>query len=146
MTEKNLQYECVKWFGEQFPELQNLLIEINNDTYSRNQSMRRRAMGMRAGAGDLLFFYKKNLIFIELKNTETRHKRQHILQQFEFGESIRKQGGYHFFVNNLIQFQNIIEMTMKHPEYLDLAQKRNKKMIENLLNNGKKTIVFRQLL
>ena len=97
-AEDRLQYEIVTAFGQKYPQFRNHLIEINNNTTSAANGVKRKAMGMVAGASDLLFIspFSTTCIFIELKAENTKHKTSHIERQLTFGADMVKSG--HLFV------------------------------------------------
>jgi len=117
-TENKIQYEIVTWFSQKYPQYRGLLFEINNDTYSRNHAMRRRAMGMISGVSDLIFIVPGSgkIAGIEIKAEGSNHKKDHIKNQLEWGRIIMQAGGFYImsshttviktFINFLIQDMN----------------------------------------
>ncbi len=115
MTEQQLQHKLIMWFSQQYPQHRGLLFEINNDTEALKQAMKRRAMGMIAGASDLGFIDPNNghFIGIELKAPESRHKLQHIKQQIEWGQKIIDAGGMYIMCSDLEDISDLILSIMK---------------------------------
>src|SRR6056297_1637998 len=103
MTEQQLQHSIVMWFSQQYPQYRGLLFEINNDTQAMKQAMKRRAMGMIAGASDLGLINPWNgqFIGIELKAPGSRHKLDHIKQQVEWGQKLIDAGGIYLMSSEI---------------------------------------------
>ena len=140
MTEKKLQYDCVLWFGQNYPNHRKTLIEINNDTYSQRDAMRRRAMGMQAGASDLIFFHQGIFVAIELKAPNSRHKTEHIKRQLEWGRQIADNQGFYFIINSQKDFEFIINLTFDNPLALPFYQHKFFANIDKKLSQ--KTVLF----
>ncbi len=145
MTEKQLQYQCVVWFGQQYPELQDMLIEVNNSAVNVKHYSTRIAMGMTVGASDLIFWHKGVLIAIELKAMGSTHKSAHIKNQLEFGRQVSDNYGFAFILNTFEDFQFIVKLAFKNPTILEFYQKKNREIIEKLMQN-KKTTTFNEKL
>src|SRR6056297_498023 len=110
MTEQQLQHEIVMWFSQQYPQHRGLLFEINNDTQAMKQAMKRRAMGMIAGASDLGLINPNNgqFIGIELKAPGSRHKLKHIKQQVEWGQKLIDAGGMYVMTSQIENVRGFI--------------------------------------
>ena len=146
MTEKQLQYQCVVWFGQQYPELQDMLIEVNNNAMNIKHYSSRIGMGMTVGASDLMLWHKGVLIAIELKAMESTHKISHIKNQLEFGDQIIDNYGYFFLLNTLSSFQFIVKLVLKKSETLKFYQQKNREIITKLLKKNEKTVKFNEKL
>lgn len=83
ISEDRLQQECYMWFHNSFPELRGLLFHVPNGG-SRNaiEGKKFKAIGVVAGVADLLFLYKGQTYFLELKTqTGTQSKVQRNWQE-----------------------------------------------------------------
>ena len=145
MTEKQLQYQCVVWFGQNYPELQDMLFEINNSAVNVKHYSTRIAMGMTVGASDLMLWHKGVLIAIELKAMGSTHQVSHIKNQLKFGKQVSGNYGFAFILNTLEDFQFIVKLAFKNPVMLEFYQQKNCEMVEKLMQN-KKTITFNEKL
>jgi len=107
--EDKLQHKIIMAFGQKHPLFRDCLVEMNNDTFSKNHAMKRRSMGMVAGASDLFLFHPTNTqtLFIELKAKGTEHETIRIKNQLKFGESRQKAG--HIFILDF-DFDRIVDM------------------------------------
>lgn len=146
--ESKLQHDLIMWFGQKYPQYRNLLIEINNDTYSMYHAVKRKSMGMVPGASDLIFIIPTStfpqIAGLELKARGSVHKSEKILRQLEWGKSIKDIGGYYIISPSLIQFKLFIDTSLNHlnslpalQELNDIYQYRIYKQIES-----KKTVKF----
>lgn len=146
MKEKKLQSQIVLNFKQAYPEVQDMLIEINNDTNSRNHAMTRLAMGMVPGASDLIFIYKGVLTCFEIKNKETPHKTSHIQRQLNFGRQIQNQGFLYFMINDAESFDWVIKHIFEgNYKTLKLRSALNIADIQNRIAN-RKTITFHETI
>ena len=102
MSEDQLQHEIIMWFSQTYPELRGALFEINNNSNNIRSSMRHRALGRIAGVSDLILHYKF-MYGIELKAPFSRHKRNQIELELEWGRGVVSRGGslywFYGFVN-----------------------------------------------
>ena len=65
--EHQLQFDCVSWFNNAYPQLRGLLFEVNNNSVSGRDGAIRLSRGMVAGVSDLLFIYGGTVYCFELK-------------------------------------------------------------------------------
>ena len=143
LSEKRMQFELVMWFGQTFPELSGCLMEINNDTYSRNHAMKRKSMGMVKSASDMVLHAYKRVVFIELKAPGSRHDYLHILSQLEFGRQHMKHGAWFIMSANLDIIKDFVSSIINNDTDNALfLQNESLKEIENKLNEKSKTIKF----
>lgn len=111
MKEDRLQFELILWYGQKYPQFQDLMFEINNDTLSAGQAIYRRSKGMRAGASDLGWIIPNSgkFVGIELKAPGSTHDVEHLKRQLEWGRSIVLNGGFYFMVSRLHVVKNFID-------------------------------------
>lgn len=103
-SEDQMQADIVKKFNEKYPHLYGCLFKVNNE--SRNP-MFQIATGLIPGASDLVLFCNHRFAGIELKLKGKKHSKEHIATQKEWGETIKKQGGYYLMsddVNEILSF------------------------------------------
>ena len=141
-TENKIQYEIVTWFSQKYPQYRGLLFEANNDTYSRNHAMTRRAMGMVSGVSDLIFIVPGSgkIAGIEIKAEGSSHKKDHIKNQLEWGRTIMQAGGFYImsshttviktFINFLIQDMNYEAKEMQGTLLKSINFKLNKSIVK----------------
>ena len=96
-------------FSQRYPEKRGLLFAINNEANSNKHAMALKALGVFRGVSDLIYYNNGKLIGIELKVPEKLHSRSHIINQYEWGCLINKNGGEYYIVNNIKSFFSIIE-------------------------------------
>ena len=103
MTEKQLQASFVMKFSQRYPERFGLLFAINNQAVNPRHAMTLKALGVFAGASDLAYF---NTVFtgIEVKLPGAKHKRDHIINQLDWGTRIALAGGNYYIVTNMDSF------------------------------------------
>lgn len=147
MSEKELQHNIVKWFGQTYPEHRGLLFEVNNNTYSVRHGLSRISMGMVPGVSDLILIMPKcgKIAALELKAINSRHPINHIENQLDWGKKIIDNGGFYlmsykereirgFMYHCIRQKYNCLRYTqdtyIPNIQFeIDLAKKNNKKTI-----------------
>lgn len=86
--EARLQYECVKWFRETYPDHKDDIVMIHNETDKGAYYM---SLGMVPGASDLMVFNRDKTLFVELKVEGSYHDLKKLRNQLRFVE--RRQDG-----------------------------------------------------
>jgi len=104
--EHKLQAECVKQFGQKYPEKRGALIAYFAETESGRDGALKVALGLVADISDLLYFPNREMWGIELKFPGTRHNTQHLRDQASWLLSFPKIG---FFCDSVEMFWQIIE-------------------------------------
>jgi len=104
--EHKLQAECVKQFGQKYPEKRGALIAYFAETESGRDGALKVALGLVAGVSDLLYIQDGIITGIEMKHPETRHNTQHLRSQCLWLISFPKIG---FFCDSVEMFLQIIE-------------------------------------
>jgi hypothetical protein len=138
MTEDRLQYECVKWFYNTFPNHRGMLFEINNKTV---RGAYRKGLGLVRGASDLMFLHPKGFVVpIELKVESSRHELAHLIRQYNWLEQTRLRGGVPFICTKLEDFIEIIDLciTFEHKERLTHLSRASMDRIKNIILNTPK--------
>lgn len=107
-NESQLQNHIVIWFSQRYPNLHGSLFEINNNPRSLKEAMYRRGMGMVAGVSDLILIANSKFAGIELKHPSTKHSKDHLKQQRDWGEHVEKQGGYFIMSDNAEEIKEFI--------------------------------------
>ncbi len=146
MSEKQLQMQCVRWFGENYPNQQDMLFEVNNLALNQKHFSNRIAMGMTVGASDLILWNKGILIAIELKILKSTHKKTHIQNQLDFGLQIVENYGIFFMINSFEEFQFIVDLVFENPESLKFFSQKNIAKVKELLSTKTKSIIFNEEL
>lgn len=145
--EDKIQHEIVMWFSQTYPGLRGRLWEVNNDTYNAKHAMKRRAMGMIAGASDLQMFYAKKYAAIEIKAPGTSHDLQRIKSQLDYGADTILNGGY-FIMSEKIEVIKAFITSILEDNVWDVEELQNKsirhinKLIEEAEKKGVKTVKF----
>lgn len=109
VNEKQLQAAIVRKFSELWPEKDGQLFAVRNTTFSGKDGATQKALGMKAGVSDLIFFEAGQIVGIEIKFPGKKHERNHIIKQIAFGETLEKNGGEYFIVTSVEAFISVIE-------------------------------------
>jgi len=87
-----VQIPLVRWFSENYPLHSQRLVCINNDiTGGSREYQYRLAMGLRAGAPDLVLF-DDICLFIECKAAGSRHDIDSLRRQIRFAQNVEEKG------------------------------------------------------
>jgi hypothetical protein len=134
------------WFSQQYPQHRGLLFEVNNDSYSAKHGTNRTAMGRVKGVSDLMLIepIAATTIGIELKAPESRHDKNHIETQLNWGKKIIESGGFYFMLSELDTLKMVATWIMEntHTEELMELMRNNIKEVEKKLRSGAKTVSF----
>lgn len=133
MNEKQLQAKIVMDFSHKMPEERGSLWSTRNTTFSERDGQTQKAMGMIAGVSDLILYFEKRFVGIEIKVRGSSHKSKHVGQQLRWGEKIIDAGGEWYIVTTLEEFWDVVNKIK--PEYT--SQK-----VREMLENGKTKIKF----
>jgi len=135
--EAKLQSQMAVEHSQQRPEENGLLWATLNRTLSIRDGQKQKAMGLKRGVSDLIYYKFGILYGIEVKFPGNKHDLDHIKQQYEWGLSIAKHGGHYFIVTTLEAFWAVINGEVDQVRGLyHLAD------IKKLIDKGKKTIIF----
>jgi len=104
MKESKLQAEMVMAFSQEYPELDGLLWSTRNTTFSQRDGQKQKAMGMKAGVSDLMFYFQGTLYCFEIKAHGSTHSKDHIRRQMEWGKSIEFNSGKWFICKSKESF------------------------------------------
>lgn len=133
MNEKQLQSKIVIEFSQKLPELRGCLWATMNRTLSLKDGQTQMAMGMIAGVSDLILFYKKKMVALEIKVVGKIHKKQHIERQLEWGKQIEANGGRYFVITSVFEFWEVFNGN---------EVKYGVNGIEKLLKDAKSQVIF----
>lgn len=103
-SEKKIQAEIVRAFSEKYPKKNGLMWHTRNVSFSAKDGMTQKALGMVPGVADLIIYENGILKAFEVKAPGSKHSKDHILQQIEWGEKIINQGGKYYFVRSVEEF------------------------------------------
>ena len=135
-NEKQLQSAMVMKFSQTYPEKNGQLFSVRNTTFSVRDGQTQKAMGMKRGVSDLVFYGQGNMTGIEVKLEGSRHEHEHVTTQYTWGETIIREGGEYFIATSVEGFMSIIEGGELHPDVITLE------MLKEKLDTEKKSIVF----
>jgi hypothetical protein len=102
MSEKRLQSDIVRKFSELYPLKRGQLFHVSNERNNKLQAFQAKANGIFNGVSDLIYFELNGLdvsdsatflIGIEVKEFGSRHERDRIVSQVEWGKILELQGG-----------------------------------------------------
>ena len=133
--EQQLQAKIIMSFSQQRPEERGQLWSTQNRSLSLRDGQTQKATGLFAGVSDLLYFKNKKLIAIEIKAPGSRHDKQHIQNQFEWGQTIVNNGGEWYIIRTLDAFWCALT-NKEHKDILTLTD------VEIMLKTNNKTICF----
>lgn len=136
INEKQLQQKIVMKFSQTYPEKEGQLFSVRNTTFSGKDGATQKAMGMKAGVSDLIYFDNGDLVGIEIKFPGKAHERSHIIKQITWGETIEANGGEYFIATSISGFMSIIKGEALDSDVYTLE------MIKEKMENSKSQIIF----
>lgn len=142
--EDKLQAEIVLWFGQTWPQYQQLFFEVYNNTTNIRHAMHRRSMGMRTGVADMPLIQPNTGILcgIEFKAPGSTYSYSEIEHQINWGKSLIENGGYYIMSSDKILIKSFIEaIIINDIVAIELFQKVATTYIEDQLLT-RKTIQF----
>lgn len=142
MSEIKLQSDIAREFSVRYPNKRGQLFHVSNERNNPVQAMQARSIGIFPGVADFLYFEKSFhtdhpsvfMVGLEVKEPGTRHKREHIEQQLEWGRILERQGGIWRLVRTVEEAISCTELDLK-----GLTIQEVEKMLENTKT---KTIQF----
>lgn len=144
MGETRLQSKMAQKYSELFPNKRGQLFHVSNERNNKLQAIQARSIGIFPGVSDFIYFepnfLRENVIFgtimvgIEVKESGTRHSRDHIEQQLEWARILESQGGTWRLVRTVEELISCTQLDFK-----GLTIKDVEKMLENVKT---KTIKF----
>ncbi len=142
--EDKLQAEIVLWFGQLWPQYQQLFFEVYNNPANIKHAMHRKSMGMRAGVADTLLIQPKTAVTcgIEFKGLGASHSYSKIKNQIIWGKSLIENGGYYIMSSDRDLIKKFITSVIYDDIYtINLCQELAMKYITDQLKS-RKTIQF----
>ena len=107
MNEKQLQSKMVVEFSQAYPEQRGRLFATFQETINAIQGSNRLALGLIRGVSDLLYVNSKGeLIGIEVKCLNSKHKSSHVIEQCHWLLEVPKKGYFCTSVNMLMDIIN----------------------------------------
>ena len=142
--EDKIQHDLVMWFSQEYPNIQDCLLMLQNTTYSVAHGNRMKAMGLRKGAPDLILICNSFILGIELKAPNSRHKKGHVLRQLNFGISNLENRGHYYIMSSDLEFvKNIIVEVLFGSMFLAKKMiKENQDMIFDKIHMSSYEVVF----
>ena len=129
MSEIKLQSDMVRKISELYPHLRGQIFHVPNQRNHELQAIRARAEGIFPGVADLLYFKEMTahgfqiencckLIALEVKEPNSTHKLDHVIQQAEWGQILENNGGKYVIVQTVEQsievinenYENVIDL------------------------------------
>jgi hypothetical protein len=112
--ENKLQSDIVLEFSARYPLLRGQFFHVPNQRNHQLQAMQARSLGIFPGVADLLYFKEYvvhgftvenvcKLIALEVKESGSTHKLDHVRQQYEWGEILERAGGKYVIVMSVEQ-------------------------------------------
>jgi hypothetical protein len=135
MKESKLQSEMVIDFSQLRPHERGQLWSTANRSLSLKDGQKQKAMGMFPGVSDLIY-YSGVLNGIEVKAPGSKHSRNHIQSQYDWGCMVESLGGTYHIATSLHSFWAIINGKYNSKGVYSLQD------IKSLLDMGKGSIVF----
>ena len=134
--EDKLQSQIVLDFSQKRPNEKGLLWSTRNQTFSARDGQKQKAMGMTAGVADLIY-HNEGLMGLEVKVKGEEHKRDHIINQLNWGKTITESGGHWCIITSVAGFWHVLEVQdFEHEGVYSI------KDVERLLSVQKSVIVF----
>ena len=108
-TEARIQQEIFMWFKNNFclnhHSPKNLIFSVPNDSSSKEETMRKLATGMLAGASDLIIVQPNKITFVEIK---TATGVQSDVQK-QFQKDVESLGFEYKLIRSLENFQQFVK-------------------------------------
>jgi hypothetical protein len=115
MNEKQLQAKIVMDFSHKMPEERGSLWSTRNTTFSERDGQTQKAMGMIAGVSDLILYFERRFVGLEVKVIGSSHSAKHVAQQLRWGEKIIDAGGEWYILTSVDEFWDV--MNKRKPKY-----------------------------
>jgi hypothetical protein len=107
-TEARIQQEMFMWYKNTYclnhHTPKHIIFAVPNDSSSKEETMRKLATGMLAGASDLIVVQQNRVIFIEVKTDKGTQQEN----QKQFETDVKKLGFEYHVVRNLEQFKKVV--------------------------------------
>ena len=143
MREDKLQHNFIMWFGQTWPEYNDLIFEVNNNPKNQIHGTYRKSMGMKKNVSDLILIRPNSgeVIGIELKAPGSVWPKDHIENQFNWGKLVIKNGGLYIMTSCLDTLKDFVTCIMIN-DILSVIEIMHEqlKFVENQFTN--KTIKF----
>lgn len=128
--EDKLQAEIVLWFGQTWPQYQQLFFEVYNNPVNAKHAMHRRSMGMKVGVADMILIQPNTGILcgIEFKAPGGSYSYSKIEHQINWGKFLIENGGYYIMSSDIDTIKSFIIFIINNKvhtinEYQRLAMK-----------------------
>jgi hypothetical protein len=139
--EDQLQINCVNAYGFIHSKEVKNLWSTRNFTVNEFDGANQKRMGMLAGVADLIYF-NQHFVAVELKAPNTRHKKDHIQSQYDWGKSMVDCGGLYYIATTVEAFLHAIKEKPDPLAWSKMKGLYHLKDIDHLLSSGSKTIKF----
>lgn len=106
MSEDRLQQECVMWFNNEYPHLRGLLFSVpNGGKRDRREAALLKSTGLYPGVADLVFLYRRQTYFLELK---TEKGVQSTVQK-DWQSKVKEHGFNYYIIRRTLEFRYAIK-------------------------------------
>ena len=139
--EDQLQIKCINAFKFIHPKESKNLWSTRNFTANKVDGANQKKMGMLAGVSDLIYF-NQQFVPVELKAPNTRHNKDHIQKQYDWGKSMVDCGGFYYIATTVEAFLHAINEKPDPLAWSKFKGLYHLKDIDFLLSSGLKTIKF----
>ncbi len=107
-TEARIQQEMFIWYKNTYclnhHNPKHIIFAVPNDSSSKEETMRKLATGMLAGASDLVVVQPNRVIFVEVKTDKGTQQEN----QKQFEADVKRLGFEYHVVRNLDQFKKVV--------------------------------------
>ena len=104
MSEDRFQHNYIMWFGQTWPEYNDMLFEVYNNPKNEAHGAHRKAKGMKKSVSDLVLQIPMCGIFAgaECKAPGSKHSRDlKILPQLNWGLNVIKNNGFYIMTSDI---------------------------------------------
>lgn len=108
-SEEYIQYECVQWFWNTYPNLRGLLCCNKNNSRNKIEGNKWRALGVIAGRADLVLYYDGKTYHIEMKTEKGIQSKE----QKDWASLVESSGFRYYICRSLFEFQTLIKLIIK---------------------------------
>jgi hypothetical protein len=141
--EERLQHDLVMKFSQKYPDQQERLFMVQNNTYSQAHGNRMKSMGLRKSISDLMFIGDGFFAGIELKADGQKHKRSHIINQLKWGVMMIELGHFYIMTSNIDDAELFLTALMENNKKLATEiQTIYLRRAQELLDNSGSVVFF----
>lgn len=111
-SEDKMQHELIMWFSQKYPEHHGDLFMVQNTSYSVKHGVKLRSMGLIKSVSDLLYWGELKAA-LELKAIDSKHDKEHVINQLNWGKKRIEKGDFFMLTNNLLNAKLFLSLLVQ---------------------------------